>query len=475
MAKKFAGFTPDQEFTLLSKMGYTGPKDTTEMENFKASSPGVSQRMGKLTQKATDRFMNRPVESGETPGFAAGGTVVRLADGRYNIKGTNQIFSDMGTAYSVAQNYKPYVAPTPKPAAPAPAATTQTATATATPKPTDPIKKEVQVTGDQATQTGIVKPTDLVPTPAKPADVTATADQLIDPATGQQKAPNIVTPTTVTETAQATAPTQTATNTVDATKVADQIKAETDNLQAATAQPTKAATVQGQLEGLMAQFEGGATPPWASGAMRQAMTIMQQRGIGASSMAGAAVVQAAMESAIGIASQDAATQAQFEMKNLDNQQQTLIFKTQQRIAGLFSDQAADNAAKQFNAASKNQTDQFFAGLQESVSRFNADQVNSIRQFNAGETNAIDQFNSQMQAQRDQFSTKHLATFSTIHLSLEALAEASPKSCSSHYFTLLGIRGAALSSGGATGASARGSTAPVASAVGSPIGPASLYS
>ncbi len=394
MAKKFAGFTPDQEFTLLSKMGYTGPKDTTEMEKFKASSPGVSARMGKLVQKATDRFM---------PKMAEGGVVKQTADGKYYIDGTTQTFASRDEAYSAAQNYNPPSTTTNK-------TTTQTTTTptsgtTSATGITNPVTGAPNASTQDLTNIAINNPEALV-TNATAQKVEQTPDQFVDPNTGQVQAPDKVTPTTVTETAQATAPTKTETNTVDATKIADQVKAETDNLQAATAQPTKAATVQGQLEGLMAQFEGGATPPWASGAMRQAMTVMQQRGLGASSMAGAAVVQAAMESAIAIASQDAATVAQFEMKNLDNQQQTLIFKTQQRIAGLLSDQAADNAAKQFNAASKNQTDQFFSGLQESVSRFNADQINSIRQFNAGQTNAIEQFNTQMKAQRDQFNAQN---------------------------------------------------------------------
>ena len=41
-----------------------------------------------------------------------------------------------------------------------------------------------------------------------------------------------------------------------------------EQVQAAEATPTNKATVQGQLEGLMAAFEGGNTPAWAAGAMR---------------------------------------------------------------------------------------------------------------------------------------------------------------------------------------------------------------
>ena len=42
----------------------------------------------------------------------------------------------------------------------------------------------------------------------------------------------------------------------------------TEQIQEATATPTKKATVAGQLEVLMQQFEGGNTPSWAAGALR---------------------------------------------------------------------------------------------------------------------------------------------------------------------------------------------------------------
>ena len=114
--------------------------------------------------------------------------------------------------------------------------------------------------------------------------------------------------------------------------VADAEKAATFNeqIQAATATPTKQATVAGQLEGLMAQFEGGNTPAWAAGAMRSATAAMVARGLGASSMAGQAIVQAAMESALPIAQMDASVMAQFEVQNLSNRQQRAILAAQQR-------------------------------------------------------------------------------------------------------------------------------------------------
>jgi hypothetical protein len=79
------------------------------------------------------------------------------------------------------------------------------------------------------------------------------------------------------------------------------------NFAAATGAPSTDATVQGQLTGLMKQFEGAEPPAWAAGAMRAATAQLAARGLGASSMAGQAIVQAAMESSLPIAMQDAQT------------------------------------------------------------------------------------------------------------------------------------------------------------------------
>ena len=97
---------------------------------------------------------------------------------------------------------------------------------------------------------------------------------------------------------------------------------------------------------------------------------------------------------------------QRDMANLTNKQQTELFKGQQRIQALFTDQAAENASRQFNATSQNQVDQFFAQLKTQTSQFNASQSNAHAQFNAGETNAMEKFNNEMQNQRDQFNAKN---------------------------------------------------------------------
>ena len=115
----------------------------------------------------------------------------------------------------------------------------------------------------------------------------------------------------------------------------------TEQVQAATATPSAKATVQGQLEGLMQQFEGGNTPAWAAGSMRNATAMLAARGLAASSMAGQAVIQATMEAALPIAQLDAQVNAQFEGQNLSNRQARAMLSAQQRaqFLGMEFDQA----------------------------------------------------------------------------------------------------------------------------------------
>ena len=303
--------------------------------------------------------------------------------------------------------------------------------------------------------------------------------------------------------------------------VADAEKAAkfTEQIEAATATPTDKATVQGQLSSLTSNFDATNPPAWAAGALRGVQAQMAARGMGASSMSGQAMVQAALESALPIAQADAQTFASFEaqnltnrqqrvmlaaqqratfigqefdqafqarvqnsarigdianmnftaeqniamensravntmnlanlnnrqamimgeasalanldmanlsnrqqaavqnaqnfmqmdMANLSNLQQTELFKAQQRTQALFSDQAATNAANQFNATSQNQVDQFFANLASQTSQFNATQANAQSQFNAGQVNTVERFNAEMNNQRDQYNaTNQLA-------------------------------------------------------------------
>ena len=209
------------------------------------------------------------------------------------------------------------------------------------------------------------------------------------------------------------------------------------------------ATVQFQLGELMASIEEGKPlPAWASPAVRKVTAIMQSRGIGASSMAAAAMTQAVMESGINIAVQDANKYATIQLQNLNNKQKTTLQNAltvagmdkanlSARLQGavtnaqtllsvdvknldaqqqsntisfnaltqsLFKDAAEENARQQFNAKNQLQVNQFFSELEAQVETANKNRVSAMAQFNAGEVNSVAQFNSSLRDARDKFNS-----------------------------------------------------------------------
>ena len=217
---------------------------------------------------------------------------------------------------------------------------------------------------------------------------------------------------------------------------------------AATQELDPKATTQYQIASLMSSIKAGQElPPWASPAVRKVSSIMQQRGLGASSMAAAATLQAVMESGIPIAAADAnkyatiqlanlnneqaaalsnaAASAAMDMANLNNRQQAAVnnaksflamdmanltneqaAKTltyQSKTSALLSDVAAENAANQFNAKSENEVNMFFAELGASIEQTSLNRKFAVEQFNIGQKTAVDEFNAQMEIQRDQFN------------------------------------------------------------------------
>jgi hypothetical protein len=93
---------------------------------------------------------------------------------------------------------------------------------------------------------------------------------------------------------------------------------------------------------------------------------------------------------------------QMDMTNLGNRQQTEMFKSQSQLQALFTDQAAENASRQINAASENQVTQFYDGISSNVSQFNATQSNAMKTFDTEQTNTIKKFNAEMDNQRQQW-------------------------------------------------------------------------
>jgi hypothetical protein len=210
-------------------------------------------------------------------------------------------------------------------------------------------------------------------------------------------------------------------------------------------------TVQGQISQLLEQLNtpGADLPSWAAPAVRKVNAIMNQRGLGASSMASAAITQAIYESALPIAAQDAKTYSAIDLANLNNRQQAALqnatvyaamdkanldarmtaavqnAKTflqmdltnmteqnklnaidfQGRMQDLLADQAAENAAQQFNAKSQTQVMEFFAELGTQIENANKTREAAMKQFNASEENAIGKFNAQLEDSRDKFNSQ----------------------------------------------------------------------
>ena len=71
------------------------------------------------------------------------------------------------------------------------------------------------------------------------------------------------------------------------------------------------------------------------------------------------------------AQQNAQSFLQMDLTNLSNRQATETLTYQSKVQSLFTDQAAANAAKQFNATSQNQVNQFYAQLGATVATNNA--------------------------------------------------------------------------------------------------------
>ena len=218
--------------------------------------------------------------------------------------------------------------------------------------------------------------------------------------------------------------------------------------QGATAELDERATLKFQMGELFKSFEEGKPPPaWAAPAVRQVGGMMAQRGLGRSSMAAAAISQAIMESGIPIAQQDANKYATIQLQNLNNQQQATLqnaatyaamdranlssamqaavnnarsflqmdtqnlsneqqLKTidlQSKFQKMFTDQAQENAARQFNAKSQIQVDQFFSELETQVANANSSRMAAMEQFNTDQVNASKRYFAKINDARERFN------------------------------------------------------------------------
>lgn len=208
------------------------------------------------------------------------------------------------------------------------------------------------------------------------------------------------------------------------------------------------ATTQYQLDSIINTLDGSAEmPAWASANMRRINSIMNARGLGSSSMAAAAMVQALMESALPIAESDANKYATIQLKNLDNKQQTALrnaalvsardmknldnrmlaaksnadafltmrmenLKNEQVASNLtyqadtqalFNDQSAANVAINLNAKSENDMNKFYDNLGAVVDTANANREAAMDQFNVDQENSMTKFEAKLNDSRDKFN------------------------------------------------------------------------
>ena len=159
-----------------------------------------------------------------------------------------------------------------------------------------------------------------------------------------------------------------------------------------------AASVKDELATLMEDFEGGNTPAWAAGSMRKAMAVLSARGIGASSMAGQAIVQAAMEAALPIAQIDTA-----------NKQQVAMFKAEQRASFLQMDFDQDFQAKVANAAKVSEIANLNFTAEQQVALENSKNANSMNIANLSAKNALVLSEAAALAQMDVSNLNNLQT------------------------------------------------------------------
>jgi len=396
MAQKFVGFKPETiQNKILPALGYNGPTDEKSINLFLAANPAAAAKMGKYTMAARQMVEGQPIKAAGGVYSASSPSGVYTPSMLGITKGTPSTSSSSSSSRSSSAPVAPVYT------APAPVAQSVSATpVTSNPSPT--TASMGVLTGSQTTGMIQQNPTQPV-TSANVVAKTGGSPALVSSTAGSAGSPNVASVTQATPAGQAVATPATpaaqvtpaqATPAIQAALAgqtaaqgsvspqaqvtaaqADPTKASALGLQAAqlgqaqtvqaptplqatpnqlisgsTVDQTKvgqtfgtgevqAASVKDELDDLMLDFQGQQTPSWAAGAMRSANAAMAARGLSSSSMAGMAVVQAAMEAALPIAQMDAA-----------NKQQMALMKAEQRakFMGMEFDQEFQTKVK--NAA-----------------------------------------------------------------------------------------------------------------------------
>tara|TARA_Y100000389_G_scaffold47830_1_gene43016 strand:- start:8206 stop:10101 length:1896 start_codon:yes stop_codon:yes gene_type:complete len=370
MAKKFVGFKPETlQNKVLPALGYNGPMDDKSINVFLASNPAAAARMGKFTLAARRTIEGSPMQ------MAEGGDTTTDEEETPPVEETpvedTSTENPMGSASKITKS----ITSDPRKITIKADTVSKKGTGTditANTGQADPINKATGTTAEQADDAVASPVVDASTVEASTSEdavdkslksATAAEGEVSDEATmeaaegdptklkqlkldaAQGEAATVEgAPTRELETGELISG-----STVDQQKVKD-IYGE-DKLEAAS--------VQDEMASLMEDFEGGATPAWAAGAMRGATAAMAARGLSASSMAGMAIVQAAMESALPIAQMDASNKQEVAMESARqragflNMEFTQEFQTKVQNAAKVSEIANMNFTAQQQVALEN--------------------------------------------------------------------------------------------------------------------------
>ena len=328
MAKVFAGFTPEQ----LGKIDASlAGKQSDEQQKIIAANPALSARLGKMAMTAQKRMM---AQGGMVRGFATGGT--SSADTM-----TKAITADPKKVVTAAQvstvsNADTQAGMIAGGTGQAPAVAQQTAATQAAPA--------AQATATPLQPAATMQAAQAAPAVGQAINQTQAAQGQVSQQAQVQAAQGD--PTQLAQLSVQAPQGQAATVQGAPTRTLDQAElvsgSTVDQAQVAGAFGTgevKAASVRDEMADLMTDFQGGQTPAWAAGAMRNATAAMAARGLGASSMAGQAIIQSAMEAALPIAQMDAS-----------NKQQMALFKAEQRAKFMGQEFDQNFQTKVMNAA-----------------------------------------------------------------------------------------------------------------------------
>jgi hypothetical protein len=336
-------FTEKQREIVARKMGYDGPMDM--FDTYLRSTPADEAKYVTIGKK----FMAR---GGMVKSYAEGGVVATTAtttapipeEQKTPVKPTVPVITPAVTTAAPEQLINTQLAPTQAGVvAPVTTPTTTTVAApatgtaatyqasTAVPDVTKALA-DTEAAKGTVSQQAQVTAAQAVPTATAVGDLAAaqgTATQVTGAPTRTVQAGELVTGTGV-----------------------DQAKIDATLAQNIAAQGavTQEMTVQGQLNTLLSNFDAGNPPPWAAASMRAATAQMAARGLGASSLAGQAIIQATLEAATPIAAADAKVFETMGLTNLSNRQAMALTNAQQRAQFLGQEFDQTFQTKVLNAA-----------------------------------------------------------------------------------------------------------------------------